>query len=108
MVLGNSLPVSMLELRRSRHVGVNLRQPYTLFNHSVTWSGAVRRWSRRKRVGKEIILARCVFQDKRQQNGCCVGKKNRRKRLASRNEKWLAGDRLDRCKTYARERGLNV
>lgn len=53
-VLGDSLPASMLELRTKSARGFNLRQPYTLFNHSVPWSGAVRRWSWRKRVGKEI------------------------------------------------------
>jgi len=44
-VLGDSLPVSMHELREKPARGVDLRQSYTLFNHSVPWSGAVRRWS---------------------------------------------------------------
>ena len=50
--------------------GVNLRQPYTLFNHSVPWSGAVRRWSWRKKVGKEIstgvsaVVAQVMVQEK--------------------------------------------
>jgi hypothetical protein len=63
---------------------------------------------RRKRVGKEIILARCVFQTKGQQNRCVVEKKTRRKGTASWNEKWPAGKRLDPCKMHAHERGLNV